>query len=206
MEANVPHVPIIDKLEVHGEQIPTLTAYEDEIQDLWFVLCDSCLKFHQHGAGSGHRGAHCISDGKRPDSPYEHTGYILVYGGPLTDAVRTAAVAQFSAIRHRKRQEWKAGRPERRRQRREERRERSRGIRELFRIDCWPYCPLCHPEAERLVDVDNDPRHICASVCRCDTGMLQRSEILRPHPPRQPLPALVRPHGVPALSLLGRRP
>jgi hypothetical protein len=38
------------------------------------VWCHYCVRFHQHGAGYGHRAAHC----RRDDSPYLRTGYVLI--------------------------------------------------------------------------------------------------------------------------------
>ena len=37
------------------------------------LFCPYCLRYHIHGAGSGHRIAHC----RNGRSPYETTGYIL---------------------------------------------------------------------------------------------------------------------------------
>ncbi len=42
-------------------------------EKVWTFDCDHCGVPHLHGAGAGHRAAHCTS----PSSPYQQTGYIL---------------------------------------------------------------------------------------------------------------------------------
>jgi hypothetical protein len=59
-------------------EIPTV--YCEEIKprrpqdcETWRFWCDHCNKWHSHGAGAGHRLAHC----HKPGSPYERTGYFI---------------------------------------------------------------------------------------------------------------------------------
>jgi hypothetical protein len=39
----------------------------------WRFWCPYCVRHHYHGAGRGHRGAHCTS----PTSPLKQSGYVL---------------------------------------------------------------------------------------------------------------------------------
>jgi hypothetical protein len=39
----------------------------------WRFWCDHCQRSHIHGAGAGHRVAHC----DKPGSPYERIGYFI---------------------------------------------------------------------------------------------------------------------------------
>lgn len=54
---------------------------------IWYVPCDHCQRFHEHGAGPGHRVAHCH---RPPAGPYEDSGYVLVHAGEWTRQVREA--------------------------------------------------------------------------------------------------------------------
>lgn len=75
------------------KQIPELLAWLDESPkdvNLWHVWCAHCLTWHTHGGGGkgddpmrflGNRVAHCYIAG----SPYDDTGYDLVYGGRWKD-------------------------------------------------------------------------------------------------------------------------
>ena len=54
---------------------PELPAYE--WRGCYYVWCDHCGKYHQHGAVDGPRVAHCAD----PASPYKATGYTLVHRG-----------------------------------------------------------------------------------------------------------------------------
>jgi len=52
----------------------------------WRTWCRYCKVWHHHGAGPGHRVAHCFDHdrgGKRIQSPYRQTGYILVLADRL---------------------------------------------------------------------------------------------------------------------------
>ena len=40
----------------------------------WRAWCPYCRRYHIHGAGEGHRVAHCLDDA----SPFDGTGYYLV--------------------------------------------------------------------------------------------------------------------------------
>lgn len=66
---------------------PELPAY-DTGRSL-VVWCAHCHRWHSHGRGNsgndgdGHRVAHCI----KPNSPYDRTGYVLLYAGPAPSAV-----------------------------------------------------------------------------------------------------------------------
>jgi hypothetical protein len=51
---------------------PTLRATPDG-DGGWRVWCPHCRRDHIHGAGEGHRAAHCAD----PESPYRLTGYRL---------------------------------------------------------------------------------------------------------------------------------
>ena len=54
-----------------SKEPPVLPAYA--FQRCWWIWCDHCGQLHRHCAVPGHRVAHC----KEPDSPYEHSGYVL---------------------------------------------------------------------------------------------------------------------------------
>ena len=62
-------------------EIPVLPACATSDGVTWSVWCCYCLKWHLHGAGAGHRGAHCVRE-----TPHAETGYSLEYAG--TDAER----------------------------------------------------------------------------------------------------------------------
>ena len=62
---------------------PILLAYEDEDGGL-HAWCIHCRRWHLHGAGEGHRAAHCTNK----DSPYLKTGYVLTRVGPWEGAKR----------------------------------------------------------------------------------------------------------------------
>lgn len=57
------------------ENIPVIKAepWEDYALGLKF-FCEFCNKFHYHGAGEGHRVAHCKIE---VESPFHETGYYL---------------------------------------------------------------------------------------------------------------------------------
>lgn len=64
-------------------QIPTLPAEpRDDDPTMYQVWCEHCRRWHLHGRGLGHRGAHCVRD----DSPYLATGYILALPPQKEDA------------------------------------------------------------------------------------------------------------------------
>ncbi len=57
---------------------------DDGVQ--WRFWCPFCAAWHYHGAGPGHRGAHCLtnqmqgnggSSEKPTNSPFKATGYVL---------------------------------------------------------------------------------------------------------------------------------
>jgi hypothetical protein len=62
---------------------PVLSAYETVVEEatLWAVWCKHCQAWHYHGAGEGHREAHC----KSQESPYWKSGYNLAYAGRLEE-------------------------------------------------------------------------------------------------------------------------
>ena len=74
MKVPIDHYAVIDL------DAPTLPAYEAGIAGVtvWRVWCAHCCRWHQHGAGEGHREAHCHD----PASPYERSGYNLALAGP----------------------------------------------------------------------------------------------------------------------------
>jgi len=56
---------------------PILLAHETRTGDgtlIWRAWCPFCCIYHTHGAGPGHRVAHCDSDG---ESPFRNGGYEL---------------------------------------------------------------------------------------------------------------------------------
>lgn len=52
---------------------PVLAAVERNAEGHLSAWCPFCRRWHHHGAGEGHRVAHCIN----PESPFHKTGYIL---------------------------------------------------------------------------------------------------------------------------------
>jgi len=54
-------------------EAPILDAYLSCPEGHLAVWCIYCRCWHYHGAGDGHRVAHCDRD----DSPYQKTGYTL---------------------------------------------------------------------------------------------------------------------------------
>jgi hypothetical protein len=63
---------------------PVLDAYRDGGQ--LAVWCEHDRRWHRHGTGDGHRGAHCTC----PGSPYRASGYYLREAGALTPAAVAA--------------------------------------------------------------------------------------------------------------------
>ena len=63
---------------------PTLPAHELVNEETgvvqWTVWCKHCREWHSHGAGEGHREAHCTE----PGSPYLVSGYNLSLKDPAT--------------------------------------------------------------------------------------------------------------------------
>lgn len=55
---------------------PILFAFETNTKGHLSAWCPYCAKFHNHGAGEGHRIAHCTEE----HSPFKQTGYILKKG------------------------------------------------------------------------------------------------------------------------------
>lgn len=67
------------EIELMDDAIPILHATLDNGRnDRWKVWCQHCEVFHFHGAGDGHRAAHCSSY----LSPYKETGYLIF--GPVS--------------------------------------------------------------------------------------------------------------------------
>lgn len=58
-------------------ELPVLPAYA--CRGAWWVWCPWCAALHCHGAGPGHRTAHC----READSPYRQSGYVLKLTGPV---------------------------------------------------------------------------------------------------------------------------
>ena len=54
-------------------ETPVLDAYVWDADGCLAVWCVHCRVWHHHGAGDGHRVAHC----DRADSLYQRTGYVL---------------------------------------------------------------------------------------------------------------------------------
>jgi hypothetical protein len=71
-------VPISDS-HVIDLEAPVLSAYEAVVDGVtyWLVWCKFCQKWHRHGAGAGHREAHCTDSA----SGYWERGYNLAYAG-----------------------------------------------------------------------------------------------------------------------------
>ena len=63
--------------------IPELDAYLDERDD-YRVWCEYCQLWHIHGAGDGHKVAHCLVD----NSAYHTTGYVLTCRGKWTQEMK----------------------------------------------------------------------------------------------------------------------
>jgi hypothetical protein len=57
---------------------PEVIAYALPDNIHWVMWCEDCRRWHYHGAGPGHRVAHCHSRASR----YDHLGYILAGGEP----------------------------------------------------------------------------------------------------------------------------
>ena len=79
-------------------QIPVLLAFDYGDDVHWIAWCPSCAKFHFHGKGQGHRGAHCADffdprTGQllRNQSVFRDTGYVLRYAGTATEEMRKLA-------------------------------------------------------------------------------------------------------------------
>lgn len=60
------------KVKEQPKEYPVLQAFERNQYGHLSVWCPYCKIFHNHGAGEGHRIAHCNSD-----SPFKETGYII---------------------------------------------------------------------------------------------------------------------------------
>jgi len=75
-------VPISDQHLIDLDA-PVLPAYEAVIRGStrWLIWCKYCQTWHRHGAGEGHREAHCNDS----SSPYWKTGYNLSYAGRWKD-------------------------------------------------------------------------------------------------------------------------
>jgi hypothetical protein len=75
-------VPISD-YQLIDLEAPTLPAYSRKGAGgslRWLVWCRHCHIWHYHGAGDGHREAHC-----EEPTPYLQSGYNLAYRGPWKD-------------------------------------------------------------------------------------------------------------------------
>lgn len=62
---------------------PTLPAYSLKSRGgavRWLVWCRHCMVWHYHGAGDGHREAHC-----QEPTPFSTSGYNLAYRGRWRD-------------------------------------------------------------------------------------------------------------------------
>lgn len=66
-----------------GDSAPVVPAFATGDKQ-WAMVCVFCRRWHFHGAGAGHRAAHCHID----SSPYCKRGYILEYAGKLTAEIR----------------------------------------------------------------------------------------------------------------------
>jgi hypothetical protein len=69
---------------LNGQTYPLLPGFWDG-GTTWLVPCDWCQKFHVHGAGPGHRVAHCE---RPPNGPYEASGYVLYLAGEWSTDVK----------------------------------------------------------------------------------------------------------------------
>lgn len=69
----------IGEFAVVDLEAPVLPAYEVKIKGVtrYVVWCKHCKKWHRHGAGEGHREAHCTDSA----SGYWKTGYNLAFVG-----------------------------------------------------------------------------------------------------------------------------
>jgi len=84
--------------------LPAVVLPNDQIT--WRVWCRYCKKFHTHGAGPGHRVAHCHDRydkrrnpwlrAKLPDSLYQIKGYYLDYPDDAEMRAKLDKVAEAS--------------------------------------------------------------------------------------------------------------
>lgn len=65
-------------------EAPVLPAYAVSHNGAlrWWVWCNACRDWHTHGAGEGHREAHCSGETR-----YSRTGYNLALAGNMTRSV-----------------------------------------------------------------------------------------------------------------------
>ena len=61
----------VETVEIEGEVFPALKA-EWNTPRQWRAWCPHCRRYHFHGAGPGHRAAHCA------DGPFKGSGYVLL--------------------------------------------------------------------------------------------------------------------------------
>jgi hypothetical protein len=64
-----------------GKGRSVLPAFETMDGGQWAVFCPKCRCWHFHGAGAGHRVAHCYTEPGMGE-------YILEYAGKLTKEIR----------------------------------------------------------------------------------------------------------------------
>ena len=67
------------RIESFKNNIPAVQCEEDQ-GGMWRFWCPFCRKHHTHGAGEGHRVAHC--GGEPPITPFDLSGYYLI--APVT--------------------------------------------------------------------------------------------------------------------------
>lgn len=86
-------------------RMPHLDAYDTG--EGYVVWCDFCGRLHEHGREGGHCLAHCGTDIYGAKSPYEDTGYVLVYDGKLTHDLRLHFARMTRERDREKKKEWK---------------------------------------------------------------------------------------------------
>jgi len=66
-----------ETIEYRGQTFPVIRCKENKQKQTWSFYCQYCKTFHRHGAGEGHRNAHCHNS----SSPYYMKGYYLKLEG-----------------------------------------------------------------------------------------------------------------------------
>jgi len=71
------------RYDVIDIEAPVLGAFEAKYRGVvrWFVWCQHCQIWHDHGPAEGHREAHC----QEWTSPYWKNGHNLAYAGRWRD-------------------------------------------------------------------------------------------------------------------------
>lgn len=76
--------------------LPVLAATERNLTGDLSVWCPFCKCWHHHGAGEGHRVAHCTN----LDSPFRESGYIVKRVKPPGEGSKRIGILLCSAFGH----------------------------------------------------------------------------------------------------------